>query len=235
MNRTRNYHSVFLLFLTISPLLIGGLFTINFIYTEDHEQLDDNTPIKLAAITNVTIQTNMPKLIWIQIQLKVVIISNITGTLLFRLVNPGSELSFDDANVTQLITNNGVELPLEIRTHPALFTLPGIYNLALIVTHIESAEQYTESFEIVLGLGYTVLISLFIIFGTAVLVVLTRKQELDEIKIITAQTTQRVGRVPEGKIPCPTCHSVIDEGLAFCPECGERIPEFLRFTPGSSS
>ena len=72
-------------------------------------------------------------------------------------------------------------------------------------------------------------------FGTAVLVVLTRKQELDKEKIITAQATQKVGRVPEGKIPCPTCHSVIDEGLAFCPECGDRIPEFLRMSPGSSS
>ena len=39
---------------------------------------------------------------------------------------------------------------------------------------------------------------------------------------------------PKGKIKCPECNELIDEGLVFCPECGVRIPEFLRFNPDSS-
>ncbi len=232
---TRNYYSLPLLLFIVTPLLISGILISNLIYDEDQLDTESYTPIQLSAITNVSIQTSMPQLVWIEVQLKITIVSNITGTLSCNLANPGSELYFENKIVEQLINNDGFPLVLEIRTHPSFFTLPGKYNLELIITHIESTNQFTESFEIVLGLGYTILFSLLIVFGTAVLVVLTRKQELDKEKIISAQATQKVGKVPEGKMPCPNCLSVIDEGLAFCPECGDRIPEFLRFSPSSSS
>ena len=35
--------------------------------------------------------------------------------------------------------------------------------------------------------------------------------------------------LPAGKILCPECDELINEGLTFCPECGNRIPEFLQF------
>lgn len=35
--------------------------------------------------------------------------------------------------------------------------------------------------------------------------------------------------IPEGKIQCPECYSILQEGLSFCPECGIRIPEFYRY------
>jgi len=37
--------------------------------------------------------------------------------------------------------------------------------------------------------------------------------------------------IPAGKILCPGCDVLIDEGQTFCPECGNRIPEFLQFGP----
>jgi rRNA maturation endonuclease Nob1 len=45
---------------------------------------------------------------------------------------------------------------------------------------------------------------------------------------------QKKIKIFEGKIKCPKCNQIIDEGLSFCPECGSRIPEFLRFNPDSS-
>ena len=37
-----------------------------------------------------------------------------------------------------------------------------------------------------------------------------------------------------GKIKCPDCKEIIDEGLIFCPECGNRVPPWARFNPDSS-
>ncbi|MHA1368793.1 MAG: zinc ribbon domain-containing protein [Promethearchaeota archaeon] len=38
-------------------------------------------------------------------------------------------------------------------------------------------------------------------------------------------------RAPPGRIFCPECKKVIEEGSIFCPECGTRIPRYLRFHP----
>jgi len=41
-------------------------------------------------------------------------------------------------------------------------------------------------------------------------------------------------KVPSGKIKCPDCEKVIEEGLTFCPECGNRIPPWAKFNQDSS-
>lgn len=38
---------------------------------------------------------------------------------------------------------------------------------------------------------------------------------------------------PPGRIFCPECKKVIEEGSIFCPECGTRIPRYLRYRPGN--
>jgi hypothetical protein len=38
-------------------------------------------------------------------------------------------------------------------------------------------------------------------------------------------------RAPAGRIFCPECKKVIEEGSIFCPECGTRIPRYLRYHP----
>ena len=38
-------------------------------------------------------------------------------------------------------------------------------------------------------------------------------------------------RAPPGRIFCPECKKVIEEGSIFCPECGTRIPRYLRYKP----
>ena len=35
----------------------------------------------------------------------------------------------------------------------------------------------------------------------------------------------------EGKIKCPKCKELIEEGLTFCPECGSRIEISQRYNP----
>ena len=41
-------------------------------------------------------------------------------------------------------------------------------------------------------------------------------------------------KVPRGKIKCPDCEKVIEEGLTFCPDCGNRIPPWAKFNQDSS-
>ena len=41
-------------------------------------------------------------------------------------------------------------------------------------------------------------------------------------------------KIPSGKIKCPDCEKVIEEGLTFCPECGNRIPPWAKFNQDSS-
>jgi DNA-directed RNA polymerase subunit RPC12/RpoP len=53
---------------------------------------------------------------------------------------------------------------------------------------------------------------------------LTKKKEKSSKKSTTIK----------GKIKCPECNSVIEEGLVFCPECGNRIPPWARYNPDSS-
>ncbi|MEX2718785.1 MAG: zinc ribbon domain-containing protein [Candidatus Sigynarchaeota archaeon] len=38
-------------------------------------------------------------------------------------------------------------------------------------------------------------------------------------------------QAPPGRIFCPECKKVIEEGSIFCPECGTRIPRYLRYHP----
>jgi hypothetical protein len=38
-------------------------------------------------------------------------------------------------------------------------------------------------------------------------------------------------QAPPGRIYCPECKKVIEEGSIFCPECGTRIPRYLRYHP----
>jgi DNA-directed RNA polymerase subunit RPC12/RpoP len=52
---------------------------------------------------------------------------------------------------------------------------------------------------------------------------LTKKKEKSSKKSTTT-----------GKIKCPECNSIIEEGLIFCPECGNRIPPWARYNPNSS-
>ncbi|MHA1256410.1 MAG: zinc ribbon domain-containing protein [Promethearchaeota archaeon] len=51
---------------------------------------------------------------------------------------------------------------------------------------------------------------------------------------MTKEKNKKSKKSLAGKIKCPDCKEIIDEGIVFCPECGNRIPEFLRYNPDSS-
>jgi hypothetical protein len=232
---SKNSSSLLLLLLLVFPLFINNILISDLSEEENHQNNDKFSPIRLTqGISNISIQYTIPNLVWNEIQLTITVVSNKTGQLRYIFGEKGSQKYFDLVAINQTIVV-GVNPPFEIKVKPLFFTLPGKYNLELVATLIGTGESFSGDIEIVLGFGYTVLFSILIIFGTAILVILTRKHEIDEDKIVSAQAAQHSGRAPEGKIPCPTCYKLIDEGLTFCPECGERIPEFLRFSPSSSS
>lgn len=224
--------------------IIFSLFSISSSFLiVNQPQVDTSTPITLSQqqIPNITIICNSPKLIWIESQLTLTVISNRTLTLNCYFGDPGL-VSFNLTNVNHKIIGNGISQKILLRIYPHLFTLPGKYQLSLLVIPVGTSEQHSETIEVVLGMGFIFLFCILLIFGTAIIVILTRKEDIDEEKLSTMSVGSATGssvsggvHLPAGKIICPGCGKIIDEGLSFCPECGDRIPEFLRFGPTSPS
>ncbi|TFG29312.1 MAG: hypothetical protein EU532_03455 [Promethearchaeota archaeon] len=52
--------------------------------------------------------------------------------------------------------------------------------------------------------------------------------------ILPKKKKKNSNKITSGKIKCPECNSIIEEGLVFCPECGNRIPPWARFNADSS-
>lgn len=126
---------------------------------------------------------------------------------------------------------------------PSWIALPGNYKFSLIIRYNEEGEWeesnapqvvlFYEEFEIILGSGYLFLICALSIALTAIIIVLTQKEEDEGDKSTLPPSIQEQRGVPQGKIKCPECKKIIEEGLTFCPECGNRIPEFLKYNPNN--
>jgi len=225
--------SILLIFLTIFPVLFNIIIS-NLYLIEINQQINsDNSKIRLTQGTNsnFSIESNYPRLIWIEGVLNLEIKSNLTGEINIAFLKSPNGDFFINHHKKEELESSGKKLSINILIKPDFLTLPGKYKFRLFISHSDSGEKYLEDLNIILGMGYVIIITVLIIFGTALIIILTVKGELEEQLSITS--TQNIGRLPEGKIKCPECKRLIDEGLSFCPECGERIPEFLRFNPNS--
>lgn len=239
----RRKSSLILIGLLAAPIIFSFFSVSSCLLIVNQPQVDTTTPIRLSQqqIPNITIISNSPKLIWIESQLTLTVISNRTLTLNCYFGDPGL-VSFTLTNTNHDIIGNSISQKILLRIYPQLFVLPGKYQLSLLVIPIGTSEQHSETIEVVLGMGFIFLFCILLIFGTAIIVILTRKEDIDEEKLATMSVGSAIGssisggvHLPAGKIKCPGCRRIIDEGLSFCPECGDRIPEFLRFGPTSPS
>jgi hypothetical protein len=161
-----------------------------------------------------------------------VITANESGIINCEFKDSNNGKYFTSVNLTLSLTGNNESQNLRLTFHPHLTTLPGKYNFNLNITGFYN---YSENFEIILGMGYIIMLIIIMIFGIGIILILVKKKDSISVISITSPSEETIpseqAQIPSRKIQCPECKIFIKEGLTFCPECGIRIPEFLRYNP----
>jgi len=195
-------------------------------------RIEDNSKIKTSqAGDNFTVRAFLPKLIWIEAQLNLNITSNETGQITCVFFETSNQGSFNPVNRTVDLLGGNASQMVIIKSKPGFFTFPGVYQFTLNIT---GQYMYSENFEIIFAMGYSLMILFLIVFIVSLIIIIKRRSKVEEKETVGASSTVSVEDAPLGKIKCPECHKTINEGLTFCPDCGARIPEFLRYNPNTS-
>ncbi len=194
-----------------------------------------SSDLNTNQVNNFSVTSNLHKLVWIESHLSLILNSNESGLINCEFKDSNNGKYFTQVNRIINLTGSNHTQVIRLIFRPYLTTLPGRYNFTLTITGFYN---YTENFELILGMGYIVLTLILMIFGIGLIIILVKKNEGIITKPVSVSTEglipSELSDVPSSKIQCPECKKLIDEGLAFCPECGSRIPEFLRFNPTSS-
>jgi len=182
--------------------------------------------------SNFTINVIKPELFFFEGRLGINISSTVTGQIHCALTERSGERYFKNINQSIVLIGNNQSQLIIMRAIPLITTFPGEYYFTLNITGLF---DYEINFDMFLGMGYTLLIIILAFIAIIVIIALINHRSSNKGKkpetISPTQTHISVQSVVAGKISCPNCKKIIDEGLAFCPECGERIPEFLRYNP----
>ena len=223
-------------------LILLPIFYISFSMSSQFQQasIQDEkfgTKLKTSQVPgNFTVAATLHKLIWIEGQLTLILTANESGLISCEFKDSQDGLFFTSINKMINLTGNSVTQTVHVTFIPLLTTLPGNYDFTLEITGFY---EYSESFEIILGMGYVIFLLIISIFGIGVIIILAKKGGEKLVKSVVVVPDDSIPSdaidVPISKISCPECKKLINEGLTFCPECGSRIPEFLRFNPNSPS
>ena len=215
---------VYLLLVLFSPSLY-----FDVLQDTTHFQGFNSNP-KLNQALNFTIISYVDRVIWIEGVVDLIVTANESGIINCELIDSNSGKYFTTVSRTFILIGNNQSQNLRITYNPLITTLPGKYNINLTITGLYT---YTENFEVILGMGYIILLFILGIFIIGLILILRKKIEVKSKKpTISLLEEPKSSEIIEGtskKISCPECRKLIDEGLAFCPECGIRIPEFLRY------
>jgi hypothetical protein len=187
----------------------------------------------------MSVQTRFSEILWIQGELEINLETNTSGTLSVTFSEVSGDNYFLAITETYSLLDNTTQ-SFQLLVTPKILTLPGEYsfNLTLSILNSENEEilKYNETFETILGMGYLVIMIFFPLLVVALIIVgIKTKKPIKKSELSEGSTEKEyvdtTGTPPPGKIKCPTCYKIINEGLAFCPECGNRIPEFLQRNP----
>lgn len=221
----------------LNPIFFGIFMEINLINNNSHHKNITISSITLTqnGMTNISVENSSPKFIWMEGKMTLRITSNITANIICRLKDSNGGKDFKEVSNNEELEGKGKTQKIILTIKPKFTTITGRFEFNLTVTNLGNDDQYSEKIEIILGMGNLLLIAFFSEFGIAIIIVLVKskgigKEEASFVASVT-QVTPRSSSLPAGKIKCPECDKLIDEGLTFCPECGKRIPEFLRYQP----
>lgn len=200
---------IMIFFLSIISLNCFELFQFNKDFSSDNISSD----LKTNQALNFTVTSSLHKLIWIEGQLNLILTANETGLITCELKDSNNGNYFAQVNkVINLSGSNEVQ-SIRLTFYPHLTTLPGKYNFTLNITGFYN---YTDNFDLILGMGYIVLSSVLLIFGIGLIIIIVKKKEVTVEKPISTTTTETIAseleEVPIRKIQCPECKRLIDEG-----------------------
>lgn len=189
-----------------------------------------------------------PHVVWMAgtVELSVLATQNQT---VWCMIDNGLGLMFLPANFTfDLVEGtNTIVFPLKL----VLEAMPGRYSYRLQVS--VNAEftnvLYRQNHQTYIALGLPSLVLVFVTLGGFLGIAYARNRQKKALSPTPAETSAaETGTLPStpdeggpqaltappGKIRCPSCKKVIEEGTVFCPECGHRIPEYYRYNPNSN-
>lgn len=227
---------VFIIFIVFVPLIcVSSLFNSQFQKSYNRNNIiEDN--LKTSQISDeFKVESNLHKIIWVEGHLTLTLTANESGSITCDFRDALNGNYFTLINKVVNLSGDFVQQEVQFVFRPHITTLPGSYNFTLNITGLY---DYTENFQIILGMGYIIFLLILTIFGIGVIIILVKKKgsefTKDSIINVPDDSIPSDGDyIPINKITCPDCKKLINEGLTFCPECGARIPEFLRFNPNS--
>ena len=223
---------VAILCLLILPIIFNNFIFSNPEFISDTKNFNPKLMPSATPNENITIKAEHPEFLWIQSSMALEFASNISGKIRYTLADSSGGEYFEIKSNRISLANDNKKRKDTINIRPHFITLPGKYRLFLLVSYINETDDqeqggvqiYELDFEIILGLGNSYLLILSIIFGTAILIVLSEKTEVEVDQAQAASQgnnqaqVEAIADAPEGQIKCPNCKEIIEEGLTFCPE-----------------
>lgn len=218
--------------LIFSILILTCICTNNEKYYSDNHNsyLSERVFLKSSQLgSNITLDIIKPELFMVEGHIWMNITSRNTGNVHIALTEQSGDRYFVKINQSMEIVGSNESQEIIIRAIPLITTFPGKYNFTLNITGLFI---YSESFYMFLGMGYSVFTIVLGFIAVISILYILKRRNANKLKAFQGETPSKSSQtVMGGKISCPKCNKMIDEGLSFCPDCGERIPEFLRYNP----
>ena len=236
LNKNKYNSIILILILVIIPIICTSSIIGSKIFRDLHQNEKIGFNLKTSQyVEGFSVSSTLHKLFWVEGHLTLTLVANESGTITVEFTDSLNGNYFTQINEDVILMGNNEVQVVQFKFLPHITTLPGNYNFTLNITGLYN---YTENFEIILGLGYVLLLLITTIFGVGVIIILTNKKGIEKPKVTILTTSDNsmssnINEISISKIGCPECKKLINEGLTFCPECGARIPEFLRFNPNS--
>ena len=179
--------------------------------------------------SNITLDIIKPELFMVEGHIWINITSENAGNVHIALTEQSGDRYFVKINQSLGIIGSNESQETIIRVIPLITTFPGKYHFTLNITGLF---VYSESFDMFLGMGYSLFTILLGFIAVISMLFILKRRNANKLKSVKGKTPPQSSQtVMVGKITCPNCKKMIDEGLSFCPDCGGRIPEFLRYNP----
>nr|MDO8086462.1 zinc ribbon domain-containing protein [Candidatus Sigynarchaeum springense] len=174
-----------------------------------------------------------PRFTWLEpVTFNFTVDSNITAVMIVTAVSDVVEpftLNMNvNAGLNPLIITFGIDPFAAPGSHHINFTFSQASNTTVIVHELLVGSNPFITYCILFGaLGFT--IAIYVAVGAPKKPKGSSAGTADDDTSTVTYVDQ--SQAPPGRIYCPECKKVIEEGSIFCPECGTRIPRYLRYHP----
>ncbi|MHA1730926.1 MAG: zinc-ribbon domain-containing protein [Promethearchaeota archaeon] len=241
------------IFVALSLALVIAVFPAGASAQGGSEDLD---PLAQSGDVDV-IAIDRPSFIWVRGNITMRLTAYREMTVWLKIANSGNGPLDEVAMQTHLTFGENL---LEFPISTVLSALPGQYTYYIIISNASNFSTNTylsQEFTICVGMGVPFLVLFAAILLMVLAIGLVKGKAGFPVGASPAQVGSQVPSAtqspvqgpspqqapaggapaptgqgaPPGKVKCPHCNKLIQEGSVFCPECGERVPAFYRYNP----